>query len=93
MYVLFDGLVLPYLSFSHRPWRRQVRRLRRGASGRSYPKVAFVGMRDEKTQDGGHYGIDFCVHGLRVVSYMIGSHRYYSQCWSALLACHVVALS
>jgi hypothetical protein len=33
-------------------------------------------MRDEKTQDGGpYYGVDFCVDGLRVVSYMIGSHR------------------
>jgi hypothetical protein len=48
---------------------------------------ALVGMQDEMTQDGWHYGVDFCVDGLRIVSYMIGSHCYHSQCWT-VLACY-----
>jgi hypothetical protein len=41
-------------------------------------KAALVGMRDEKTQvSEPYYGVEFRIDGLHVVSYMIGSHRYY----------------
>jgi hypothetical protein len=45
------------------------------AHRRSHPKAASGGMRDEKTQDGALEGNTF-VDGVRVVSYMTGSHRY-----------------
>jgi hypothetical protein len=83
VYVLFVGLVC----FLTAHGVAKTGGVGKGGFRRSHPKAPLVGIWEEKTQDGGRYGVDFWVDGLRVVSYMIGSHRYHSQCWTVLACC------